>query len=170
MSIWPFHRSRADLDSQKLVAAVTEASRRPEFYGDERIPDTMDGRFELMAVNGALAMLRLQGEPTLRPLAQAFANRLFGLFDAGLREAGTGDTAVPKRMRKLAGDFYGRLDAYGAALNDPGALETAIARNVWRMPSHPFANALAQYVARSAATQANAPISAMFAAEGWPAL
>ncbi|MBL8545339.1 MAG: hypothetical protein JNL81_02680 [Hyphomonadaceae bacterium] len=170
MPIWPFHRSRAELDGEKLALAVTAASRRPEFYGADKIPDTMEGRFEFMALNGVLAMLRLQAEPSLRPLAQSFADRLFGLFDAGLREAGTSDTAVPKRMHKLAGDFYGRLDAYGAALADPEALQTALARNVWRLGSHPFAPQLAQYVARTAGAQSGAPISAMFAAEGWPTL
>ena len=72
MPIWPFHRSRADEDAAALVLAVTAASRRPSFYGPERVPDTMDGRFELMAVHGALAMLRLQADPALKPLAQAF--------------------------------------------------------------------------------------------------
>ena len=170
MPIWPFHRSRAETDAEALLSAVTSASRRPEFYGPDRAPDTMEGRFELMVVNGVLAMLRLQADPALKPLAQAFADRLFSQFDAGLREAGTGDTAVPKRMHKLAGDFYGRLDAYGAALTDLAALESALARNVWRLPSHAFAGRLASYLAKAAATQARAPISAMFTAEGWPAL
>ncbi|MCC6786273.1 MAG: ubiquinol-cytochrome C chaperone [Hyphomonadaceae bacterium] len=170
MPIWPFHRSRAETDAEALLSAVTNASRRPEFYGADRAPDTLDGRFELMAVNGVLAMLRLQADPALKPLAQAFADRLFSQFDAGLREAGTGDTAVPKRMHKLAGDFYGRLDSYAGALAEPAALEAALARNVWRLESHPFASQLASYVAKAAAEQARAPISAMFTAEGWPAL
>lgn len=170
MPIWPFHRSRADVDAETLVSAVTAASRRPEFYAPGRVPDTMEGRFELMTVHGVLAMLRLQADPALKSLAQSFIDRLFSLFDAGLREAGASDTAVPKRMHKLAGDFYGRLDAYGAALSDPLALEAALARNVWRLESHPFAPALAAYVANTAQTQAAAPISAMFSAEGWPAL
>ncbi|MEQ1819098.1 MAG: ubiquinol-cytochrome C chaperone family protein [Terricaulis sp.] len=170
MPIWPFHRTRAETDAEALLSGVTSASRRTEFYGPDRAPDTMDGRFELMAVNGVLAMLRLQADPALKPLAQAFADQLFSQFDAGLREAGTGDTAVPKRMHKLAGDFYGRLDAYGSVLADPVALEAALARNVWRLESHAFAAQLASYVAKSAAEQAQAPISAMFTAEGWPAL
>ncbi|MEZ5960665.1 MAG: ubiquinol-cytochrome C chaperone family protein [Hyphomonadaceae bacterium] len=170
MPIWPFHRSRAEQDAERLVSAVTAASRRPQFYGEDRIPDTMDGRFEVMTIHGALAMLRLQSDPSLKPLAQNFADHLFSLFDAGLREAGTSDTAVPKRMHKLAGDFYGRVDAYGAVLADPDALEAALARNVWRLESHPFASALAAHVAKSAHAQAEAPISAMFGAEGWPSL
>lgn len=170
MPIWPFQRSRADEDAERLLEAVTEASRRPSFFGEGRVPDTLDGRFELMTVHGALALIRLQGEPDASPLAQAFADQLFSVFDAGLREAAVGDTAVPKRMHKLAGDFYGRLEAYGAALGDPSALEAALARNIWRLPSHSFASALATHVAKVARTQADAPISAMLAAEGWPSL
>ena len=170
MPIWPFHRSRAEADAEALVLAVTAASRRPEFFGEGRIPDTMDGRFELLAVHGVLAMLRLQADPALRPLGQAFTDGLFSLLDAGLREAGTSDTAVPKRMHNLAGDFYGRLNAYGASLSDPAALEAALARNVWRLESHPFAGALAAYVAKAVRVQSDAPISAMFSADGWPAV
>lgn len=170
MPIWPFHRSRAETDAGALLLAVTAASRRPEFYGPDKVPDTMEGRFELMTVHGVLAMLRLRAEPDLKPLAQAFTDQLFSLFDAGLREAGTGDTAVPKRMHKFAGEFYGRLDAYGASLADLPALEAALARNVWRLGSHDFAAQLASYVAKSAREQARAPISAMFAADGWPQL
>ncbi len=170
MPIWPFHQSRADEDAETLLKAVTQASRLPAFYGEGKVPDTLEGRFELMTVNASLALFRLRAEADLRPLAQAFADKLFRLFDAGLREAGIGDTAVPKRMSRMAGDFYGRLDAYGSALDDPAKLEAAVARNVWRLESHPFASALAQYVANSARLQANAPISAMFAAEGWPQL
>jgi cytochrome b pre-mRNA-processing protein 3 len=168
MPIWPFHRSRADEDAETLLAAVTQASRRAEFYGEGKIPDTLEGRFEFMALNGALALIRLQADPEARPLAQAFTDKLFRLFDAGLREAGTSDTAVPKRMNQMARSFYSRLDAYSAALADPAALEAALARNVWRLESQPFAAALAQYVAEAAAMQATAPISAMFQSEGWP--
>jgi len=170
MPIWPFHRSRAETDAGALLSAVTQASRRPELFGEDRVPDTMDGRFEVIALHGVLTILRLQSEPGARPLAQAFTDRLFSLIDAGLREAGTSDTAVPKRMHRLAGNFYGRLDAYGAALKDHALLEVALARNVWGLESHPFAGQLAQHVSKSARKHADAPISAMFAPEGWPAL
>jgi cytochrome b pre-mRNA-processing protein 3 len=166
--MWPFQRSRADDDAARLLTAVTEASRRPALFGVDRVPDTLEGRFEATTVHSALALIRLLAEPDARPLSQAFTDRLFSTFDAGLREAAVGDTAVPKRMHKLAGDFYGRLDAYKSALNDAAALEAALARNIWRLPSHPFAGALAAYVAKTARAQAGAPISAMFAAEGWP--
>lgn len=170
MPIWPFHRSHARDDAEILLAAVNQASRRPDFFGAGRIGDVLDGRFELMALHGILVLLRLQAEPAARPLAQAFTDKLFRLLDAGLREAGTSDTAVPRRMHELAGAFYGRLGAYSGALADPAALEAAIARNVFRADAHPFAAELGRYLATTARAQAAAPISAMFSAEGWPPL
>ena len=136
---------------------------------DGRIPDTMEGRFELMQCMAFWPCCACKLMPALDPWRRHFADRLFSSIDAGLREAGTGDTAVPKRMHRLAGDFYGRLEAYRAALADLAALETALARNVWRLGSHPFAAPLAQHVAEVARAQADAPISAMFTTEGWPA-
>ena len=170
MQIWPFQRSRAEDDAQTLLIAATAAARRPEFFGEGRVPDTLEGRFEVLALMGALALIRLQAEAAARPLSQAFTDRLFSSFDAGLREAGTGDTTVPKRMTTSAGAFYGRLEAYGAALAELPALEAALARNIWRLESHQFAAPLAAYVATTARAQATTPISAMFSAEGWPRL
>lgn len=171
MPIWPFARSRADRDAARLLAAVTAASRRNAFFGAGRAPDTLEGRFELMTLNACLALMRLGGDPGLAPLAQSFADQLFAQFDAGLREEGVGDTAVPKRMRRLAGAFYGRLDAYAAALasDDEAGLAAAIARNVLGAETHPFAPALAAYARRVAAHQAANPAQALFSAQGWPA-
>jgi len=172
MPIWPFRRSRAVEDAERLLAGVTGASRRAVFYGPGRVPDTLDGRFQVMALNGSVALLRLQADPALSPLAQAFTDALFSQFDAGLREAGVSDTSVPKRMHALAGEFYGRLQAYGAAIAaaDAPALVTAIGRNIWRDDTHPFAAALADYAMRAVEGQRTAAAEAMFEAQGWPAL
>lgn len=167
MPIWPFRTSRADADAERLLTQVTAASRRPYLYGPDRVPDTLEGRFELLVIYAALALIRLRDEPVARPLAQAFTDRLFKFLDAGLREAGVGDTAVPKRMRGFAGAFYGRLQAYAEALGDRAKLEAALARNVWRADSHPFAAALAERVARIAAAQAAAPAAALLDAPIW---
>ena len=172
MGIWPFRPSRADLDAARLLQAVQAASRRPAFFGDSRIPDTLEGRFELMALNGALALIRLKSEPGAAPLAQAFTDRMFSSFDAGLREAGVGDLSVPKQMRKLAGGFYGRLNAYAEALgeNDQDAAASAIGRNVFASERHPFAGALAVYAVRAMEAQARLGLDRLLDGEGWPPL
>ncbi|MDZ4691839.1 ubiquinol-cytochrome C chaperone family protein [Terricaulis sp.] len=171
MPIWPFRRSRASQDAERLLAAVTEASRRPSLFGAGRVPDTLEGRFELMTLNASLALVRLQADPALAPLAQDFTDQLFRQFDAGLREAGVGDTSVPKRMQKMASAFYGRLQAYGAAITgaDQMALSAALGRNFWGDEAHPFASRLAAYAQTVTQAQLAGPAEAMFEAHGWPA-
>ncbi|MEZ5996144.1 MAG: ubiquinol-cytochrome C chaperone family protein [Hyphomonadaceae bacterium] len=167
MPIWPFGRSLLWKEADALVSAVTAASRQPDLFGAERAPDTLEGRFEVMTAHAALALVRLEAEPGAARLSQAFADVLFRFFDAGLREAGASDTAVPKRMRKLARDFYGRVGAYAAALADAGTLEQALARNIWGAETHPFAPALAARLAGLARLQGQAPVSALRTPQGW---
>jgi len=173
MAIWPFRRAAADIDAERLLTAVTAASRKAAFFGAGKVADTLEGRFELMTLNASLALIRLQADDGAGPLAQAFTDQLFAQFDAGLREEGIGDTAVPKRMHKLAGAFYGRLEAYAAALGagDQEALAAAVARNVLpAAETHRFAAALAAYALRAAERQAGLPIAALFSDDGWPQL
>lgn len=170
MAIWPFQSSRANLDADRLLLAVSAVSRQPALFAPSRIPDTLRGRFEAMALLGSLAMIRLRVEPNTEALAQAFTDKLFSGFDAGLREAGTGDLAVAKRMRGLAGSFYGRLAAYSTAIeaSDAPALARAIGRNVFGEETHPAAGELASYALGLARTHTQGPLESMFEAEGWP--
>jgi cytochrome b pre-mRNA-processing protein 3 len=172
MAIWPFKRGAADIDGERLLTAVTAASRKVAFFGAGKAADTLEGRFEIMALNASLALIRLQAEAGAAPLAQSFTDQLFRQFDAGLREEGVSDTAVPKRMHKLAGAFYGRRKAYAAALSsaDPEALTAAVSRNVLGADTHPFAAALAGYAIEAAGRQAGLPITALFSDQGWPQL
>lgn len=168
MGIWPFRRSRAQQDAERLLGAVTTVSRNPALFRAGRIPDTLEGRFEAMTLFSALALVRLQRETALEPLAQAFTDKLFRHFDAGLREAGTSDTAVGKRMHKLASSFYGRLAAYGAAVEsgDATALGEAVARNALVTE----VQSIADYALKLAAVQQSQDASALLSADGWPPL
>lgn len=133
------------------------------------MPDTMEGRFEAMAVNAGLALIRVQADPGTETLAQSFTDKLFRHFDAGLREAGVGDTTVPKKMRGLASSFYGRLQAYGAALTaGDDALTEALTRNTGA--SEGFVRTLAPHLRETARRQAEAPVSALLAPAAWPEL
>lgn len=165
---WRRRRSRAETDAVALVQAVIQAARRPGFYGPGRAPDTLEGRLEVLMLHGALALFRLKQDPALEPVAQFFVDLLFGHIDAGLREAGVGDTAVPKRMRKIAGDFYGRAAIYEAAQKQ-GDLAAALGRNVLGDEAAAFAPELAAYVTAAAAALEGADLEALFALSTWPA-
>ncbi len=170
MPIWPFQPSRASQDAVRLLEVVTEASRRAALFAAGRIPDTLEGRFEAMALYGSLALIRLRADAGAAPLAQTFADKLFRSFDAGLREEGVGDLAVPKRMQKLAASFYGRLEAYGAAIEagDSAALAAALGRNVFADEAHAFTPVFAAHVLTVARVQGEASVDALFSAGGWP--
>ena len=65
-------------------------------------------------------------------IAQNIIDAFFEDVDHSIRELGVGDPGVPKRMKKLAGMYYGRLESYAGALdrNDREALEAALKRNI----------------------------------------
>ena len=168
MSIWPFRRSRASEDAEKLLNAVIGASRQARFFGPGRVPDTLEGRFELVTLHASLALVRLRSDSGLAPLAQEFTDQLFKSFDAGLREEGVGDSAVPKRMHKLAGSFYGRLNGYAEALKtgQVDALSAAVTRNVLGAEGA-FAADLAAELFALWQRQAAAPAEALLEPVGW---
>jgi cytochrome b pre-mRNA-processing protein 3 len=115
---------------------IVAAARRPAlFLPPYAVPDTLDGRFDLLVLLTILVLRRLESLPEPGPeIAQELVNAVFDRLDADLREMGVGDLAVPKRMKKLAGAFAGRSAAYREALDRNGtALATALARNIYAM-------------------------------------
>lgn len=134
-------RRKAPDPSEALYDAIVAAARQPALYLDAGVPDSVEGRFEMLVLHMALAVDRLaadarSGEEETKgpsPLAQALVDRFFLELDRSLREMGIGDVAIPKRMKKLAAAYNGRLQAYTAALDagDRAGLEAALGRNVF---------------------------------------
>ncbi|MBV9747703.1 MAG: ubiquinol-cytochrome C chaperone family protein [Acetobacteraceae bacterium] len=130
-----FRRKPHERAGFALYAAAVAAARDPWFYTALGVPDTLDGRFDLIGLHAALLIHRLQGDVTPGPeLAQAVFDAMFSDMDQNLREIGVGDLSVGKRVRAMWEAFHGRARAYAAALDadDPAALAMALARNVWR--------------------------------------
>ncbi|MGH6883030.1 ubiquinol-cytochrome C chaperone family protein [Hypericibacter sp.] len=155
--------------AERLYAALVAQAREPAFYREGRVPDSLDGRFELVALHAFLLLRRLQteGQPGAR-LAQALFDRMFVDMDESLREIGVGDLSVGKRVKAMAKAFYGRAAAYEAALADPApaTLEEALARNLYgTLPDRqglPLA-AMAQYLRRAAAEVGAQPGASLLA-------
>jgi cytochrome b pre-mRNA-processing protein 3 len=113
---------------------LTSMARQPVFYTDYDVPDTVMGRFELLSVVMILFFRRTRSSETSgQELAQEIVDAFFEDIDYSIRELGIGDNSVPKRMKKLAGMFYGRLESYAAAMdsNDRDALAAALRRNIY---------------------------------------
>lgn len=123
--------NRQILDRQ--YETLTAAARQPLFYSDFGVPDTVMGRLEMLSLVMILFFRRTRFSGTSgQELAQEVIDAFFQDIDHSIRELGVGDQGVPKRMKKLAGRFYGRLETYAAALdaNDDVALAAALCRNI----------------------------------------
>ena len=117
-----------------LYTAAVGAARNPLVFDALGVPDTLDGRFDLVSLHVALLIRRLRADadPAGPELAQAVFDAMFADMDVNLREMGVSDLAVGKRVKRMWEAFHGRALAYEAALNGEGDLADALRRNVWR--------------------------------------
>ena len=133
---------------------VVEQARQPSFFTRFGVPDTVDGRFELICLHAFLYLHRLKSEqPQSAAVPQAFFDAMFIDMDRGLREMGTGDLSVGRHVKRMAQSFYGRIRAYQDGLErSDGALGAALARNVFGTvgESAPTIEPLVDYVRRAA--------------------
>ena len=122
--------------TDKLYAALVQQSRNPAFYDRLGVPDSIDGRFDLLAVHAFLALAALRGEgDAARDLGTRLATAIFAGFEDALRELGVGDMGMSRRIKAMADGFYGRLAAYDAACMDETLLTAVLLRNVYRSDS-----------------------------------
>lgn len=158
-----------------VYSALVDQARRPEFYEAFDVPDTLDGRFDLIVLHAGLYLPRLKAaRPEGKALAQAAFDQMFANMEQSLRELGAGDMSVPKRIKAMLQAFYGRAAAYDKALKqgDVDALREALQRNVYRgaTVTQPKLDALATYVrAASEALQAAPDADIVAGTFHWPA-
>jgi len=132
--IFPLFRRGARPDTiSTLYGMIVAQARIPCFYREYAVADTVDGRFDLVVLHLALVLERFSADAELRELGQGLFDRFCRDMEHNLREMGVGDLAVPKQMRRLGEAYYGRAQAYRAALAtaDQRALAEALARNVY---------------------------------------
>lgn len=150
-----------------LYTRIVEQSRQPAFYdAPMAVEDTADGRYDLVALHAFLVMRRLKdGGPEAVALSQALHDLMFADMDQNLREMGIGDHGLPKRMKKLAEGFRGRIGAYDAGLEaaDEDAQESltaALRRNLYRKmePTDAALAAAAAYMVREDAQLCGKPL------------
>ncbi|MCO6185831.1 ubiquinol-cytochrome C chaperone family protein [Rhizobium sp. L1K21] len=117
---------------ERQYANLTAGARQPAFYASMDVPDTVMGRFEMLSLALILYFRRTaEGSRSGHEIAQEIVDAFFEDLDHSIRELGVGDLSVPKRMKKLASMFYGRLEAYSKALDaqDGELLAAALKRN-----------------------------------------
>jgi cytochrome b pre-mRNA-processing protein 3 len=150
-----FTRKKPVPSVDAVYGDIVAAARLPLLYRDLGVPDTVMGRFDTLALHLMLVLRHLRSLPTpADALAQELVDRFFADLDLAMREIGIGDISVPKKVKALGRAFYGRAEAYEAALAGDApadALERALSRNVLEKPEEPaLATALAQHIRKLA--------------------
>lgn len=144
--------SPAETAASDLYQAAVEKARDPVFYRDLGVPDTVNGRFDLVVIHLMLVFRQLRkGEPATQGVGEALLKLLFADMDQSLREMGVGDMSVGKHVKKMAKAFYGRAEAYEAGLDGaPELLPQALAENLYRHNAPPAdaLNVLGAYMNR----------------------
>jgi cytochrome b pre-mRNA-processing protein 3 len=121
---------RAPLDD--LYRAVVDRARDPHWYTAGAVPDTVDGRFDMVALVTSLVLIRLESDADPVPPV-ALTERFVDDMDGSLRELGVGDMTIGKHVGRTVSALGGRLGAYRAALVGGGEpLRAALARNLYR--------------------------------------
>lgn len=113
-----------------LWDACVAVGRRETWYARHGVPDTVNGRFEMITMVTALVMARLDGLGARRETAW-LTERYVDDMDGSLRELGIGDMVIGKHMGKVIGALGGRMDAYRAGLGDRAVMVAAVERNVF---------------------------------------
>ena len=150
-----FRRNPLQHAAELAYRRIVEQAREPGFFNANGVPDTLDGRFELICLHAFLFLHRLKREaPPAERLGQRLFDTMFADFDRSLRELGTGDLSVGREVKRMAQAFFGRIDAYERGLSDGnGMLKPALARNLFGTVTADEAllEAMAGYVRREAA-------------------
>jgi cytochrome b pre-mRNA-processing protein 3 len=159
---------RREVIAQRLYAALTAQARRPDFYLSCGVPDTIDGRFEMVSLHAFLLFRRLKGHgDKAGAVSQSVYDVMFGDFDASVREMGAQDLGVGRRIKFMTEAMNGRFTAYETGLakvqSQGGGgteLELALKRNLYGTtePVDECLKRMVDYVKRADAELSALPI------------
>ena len=114
-----------------LYDAVIARARAPHWYVEGAVPDTLDGRFDMVAAVLAMVQLRLETDPAGAAPSAMLTERFVDDMDAQVRQIGFGDMVVGKHVGRMMGMLGGRLGAYREGIAS-GTLDAALVRNLYR--------------------------------------
>ena len=161
-----FRRKKRDAEHRVYCQIVAQA-RQPVFYQAYGVPDTVDGRFDLIVVHAVLVFRRLRSEgKEISRFAQDVFDLFFHDMDASLREMGVSDVRVPKKIKAMGEAFYGRADAYMPLIEagDVPSLAEALKRNVYADADAQVGElSLARYMIAAAAEMDKQPVDTIVA-------
>lgn len=130
-----FERRRREQAATNLYLAAVTQARQPVFYSHYGVPDTLEGRYDMIIAHVWMIMRRLAagGGPGGAQVSQAMVELMFADMDRNLREMGISDFRIGKRVLNMAEAFYGRAGAYDKALAEgDAAMRAALERNLYQ--------------------------------------
>jgi cytochrome b pre-mRNA-processing protein 3 len=138
-----FNRDEGRAELVPLYNAAIAAARAPHWYVEGAVPDTLDGRFDMISAVVSIILFRFEGLGEPGQIPSVMLTELFiADMDGQLREEGVGDVVVGKQVGRMLSALGGRLTAYREGLGDGGDFEAALNRNLYRSAA-PSAEALA---------------------------
>jgi cytochrome b pre-mRNA-processing protein 3 len=145
-----FRAPRFQAEGRALYRRIAAQARLPVFYTSYGVPDTIDGRFEMLSLHAYALFRSLKGKGAdADALAQATYDAMFADLDGSLREMGVADLGVGKRIKTMTEALNGRIKAFDSAFAADGlALDEAIRRNVYGTvaPAEEHVQAMADYL------------------------
>jgi cytochrome b pre-mRNA-processing protein 3 len=165
--LWPFNHFRKPRATPRgtietIYGMIVTQAREPLFYRDLGVPDTVNGRFDLLVMHLWLILRRFKSVEAGSDLSQALFDHFCTDMDDNLREMGVGDLTVPKRMQAFGEAFYGRTAAYDLALTDSDeALAQSFCKNILNGENIEKARELVVYARAVMAVLARADLAAL---------
>jgi cytochrome b pre-mRNA-processing protein 3 len=160
--------------ARSLYGSSVTAARARNFYAQWGVPDTVQGRFEMVALHVALALRRLGKEGGAgRRLGLALTEAFVVDMDDTMREMTFGDLAVPREIKRATAALFDRHTAYLAALATPTDMslsEALEAQLAYLAPGGRLdGGSMADYVHRCASALDAQPAAQILAGKmAWP--
>ena len=130
-----FKKNKYETVSNDIYQKIVNISRNKIFYTKYNVPDTIDGRFDMLILITIIVVHRLSKIKNQGiELSQKIFDIVFKDLDYSLRELGAGDVSVANNMKKLISSYMGRQKIYVKAFKseDEKFLASAFKNNIFR--------------------------------------
>jgi len=130
-------KKRLNNAAHSLFCVVIEQSRHAAFYQNSAVEDTLDGRFDVMAIHMTMILYKLDQHKEFedaKVIKRNLQETMFDNLDLSLREIGVGDLGVGKKIKVMAEAFYGRMKVYQALFENKNydKMAETLQRNLYR--------------------------------------
>lgn len=114
-----------------LSYQVQNSARNPVFFEGLGVPDTIQGRLDLVLFHLGIVSAGLTLRDGKSKLAQYIFDDVLRTLQEGLRQAGVGDLGVPHKMKDIMRAANGLTDLMYKHVSDTEGLKAVIFKNLY---------------------------------------